>query len=61
MFIFVTNHDFALCASVPLWLKEKAPPSPREHRVDHQNLKQDLQDRQDTILSGNPVNPVDTV
>jgi len=28
---------------------------------DDQSLRQDLLDRQDTILSGNPVNPVDPV
>jgi len=40
---------------------EKSPPRNREHRGDNQSLRQDLQDRQDTILLDNPVNPVDTV
>jgi hypothetical protein len=45
MFIFVTNHDFALCASAPMWLKEKSPPGHREHGGDDQSLRQDLQDQ----------------
>ncbi len=49
---------FALYASAPLWLKEKSPPRHREHGGDDQSLRQDEQDRQDTIFVVDPVNPV---
>ena len=53
--------DFAICVSAPLWLKEKSPLRHREHRGDDLSLRPDLQDRQDTRLLGDPVNPVDPV
>jgi hypothetical protein len=53
-----------LCASAPPWLQEKSPPRHRENGGDDQSLRQDeldRQDRHDTILMVDPVNPVDTV
>jgi len=52
---------FVLCALAPMRLKEKSPPWHRELEGDELSLRPDLQDRQDTISLGDPVNPVDPV